>query len=216
MKNVKIITGMFTSKRYLGVLKKQYKSHNFNVEVISNHWTLLTHPFIHKYLYQKYDKIINKNDLIHVLSGANFSIIPYISNKKNFLVSDSVLYNFETVTNVTFHVFNPKKYTSYKDNVEKKSGIFKYKIVKKYLDFVFFPEYKKIYISSLHYLIKQKRIVLIHSKNDNCASYNGFEKIIKDNGALFDNGKHSTLFDIKENRFFFYDIIKKYENHLDK
>jgi len=41
-------TGMFTSKQYLGVLKKQYKSHNFNIEVIDNHWTLLTHPFIHK------------------------------------------------------------------------------------------------------------------------------------------------------------------------
>ena len=216
MKNVKIITGMFTSKRYLGVLKKQYKKHNFNVEVISNHWTLLTHPFFHKYLYKSYDKRINKNDLLHVLSGANFSFIPYICHKKNFLVSDSILYNFETITNVTFHVFNPKKYTSYKDNVKKQSGIFKYKIVKKYLDFIFFPEYKKKYISSLHHLIKQKRIVLIHSKNDNCVSYNGFEKIIQDNGALFDNGKHSMLFDIEENRFFFYDIVKKYENYLDK
>ena len=54
MKNVKIITGMFTSKRYLGVLKQQYKSHNFNVEVISNHWTLLhSSIYTHKYLYQK-------------------------------------------------------------------------------------------------------------------------------------------------------------------
>jgi len=212
MKNVKILTGFITSRKYLNLLQTMYENKNFNVQIIRPNKYKILIPYFYNDFNKLYNQEIKEYDLIHGLSGSNLSMIPYLNKYKktnNLLICDSSCYIFPGTASILNIIF-PKKYKSYDDIITNHSNDLAFKIGNIIVKHIHTLKYQQEYFDSIDRLIDKNQIIMIHSKKDDITPCGKYENLIVKNGKLFENGVHSKMFELGENKYYLDEIIEKY------
>ena len=189
-----------------------YESKNFTVEIIRPDKNKMLFTYFFNDLYKNYGKEIKEYDLIHGLSGSNLSMIPYLHKYKktnNLLICDSSGYIFPATASVLNIIF-PKKYKSYDDIITNHSNDLAFKIGNIITKRIYTLKYQQEYFDSIDRLIDKNQIIMIHSKMDDITPCGKYENLIAKNGKLFENGTHSKIFELDENKYYLDEIIEKY------
>ena len=92
MKNVKILTGFITSRRYLNLLQSMYESKNFTVEIIRPDKNKMLFPYFFNDLYKNYGKEIKEYDYEYNSDDLPIRIIEY-----NLTSNDTTEYSLEYI-----------------------------------------------------------------------------------------------------------------------
>ena len=212
MKNVKILTGFITSRKYLNLLQTMYENKNFNVQIIRPNKYKILIPYFYNDFNKLYNQEIKEYDLIHALSGSNLSMIPYLNKYKktnNLLICDSTAYIFPPTESILNTMF-PKFYKSYDDIATNHSNDLSFKILNTILKYTYTLKYQQEYFDSIDSLIDKNQLIMIHSKKDDITPCGKYENLIVKNGKLFENGVHSKMFELDENKYYLDEISEKY------
>ena len=111
-----------------------------------------------------------------------------------------------SILNIIF----PKKYKSYDDIITNHSNDLAFKIGNIITKRIYTLKYQQEYFDSMDRLIDKNQIIMIHSKMDDITPCGKYENLIAKNGKLFENGIHSKMFELDENKYYLDEIIEKY------
>lgn len=183
-KNVAIVNGFVNFKKYNQFLCDKYKSYNYNPSVYKFNSLILFSSHLHPLIHKNIKEIVDKNDIIHCISGSSFVMMPYLhklnANKKIILESPGV--NFTTGTLLS----SANLVTSY--------DIQENYIIKKFIDFFMDHDSWKIpYLKIMQEYSDKNKFLLLHSKKDIISDIRGHDNIFK-NGIILEEGKHGQLF----------------------
>lgn len=208
--SVKIFSGFITSKRYLTKLSDLYKKRGFDTKIICPCNKYMFYPP----LYHRYNKLfqseIKDTDMLHCLSGSNFSIIPYMDKNKldNKIIIDSTGFKFGA-PGLLMSLF-PKNFISHENITNKYSDIYSYQKLDEFINkYIATEEFQNEYYNGINQLIDNKKCLFLQVKKDIIVDYSNYEKTIIENGMVFSNGKHGKIFDIEENQYYI-DIISDF------
>lgn len=181
---VAIINGFAEYKKYTDFLCDKYRAFKYTPSVHKFNSGALFCSRAHWTLNRQIQDIVNKNDILHCISGSAFVILPYLYKnnitKKLILESPGVKFTTGTITasagmSKTYDVPERPAIRWVLDNV----------LVGK--------DWYEIYMRLIYEYASTGKALVLHSNADSVSDIRGHENLFK-HGHVFETGAHGRLF----------------------